>query len=289
MGLEAISVAASIALACTILALLLVKTLRAAAMPLTRGSSFANSIMIEAAQRFRDEVTRLSGERAIYSTGNLVFAATFLVAYLFSPQQIFVGLPIWQHAILLFLVVLSCSYMMYRLSAVALEARRIAFIRDANIATGHGLQKFTSNQNRVFHDVPCASGFIDHVVVGLHGIYAIKVIARRPGKDNRVRLKDDELGFAPGKHVMSLSSFGVKVKQLEVQFRKCVGHEVHVRKVVAVPGWEVGSQASASYLVVNERNLLMMSGWKDPCDYLMNEDLELIHQYLNESNIRNRK
>jgi hypothetical protein len=289
MGLETISGAASIALASAILALLLAKTFRVAAIPLSRGSNFANSIMIEAAQRFRDEVQRLTSERSIYITSSVVFAATFFVAYMLSPEQIFGDLPMWKHGVLLLVVVFAFSCMVYRLSRVAIEARRIEFIRDANIATGHSLQKMTANHNRVFHDAACHAGFIDHVVVGLHGIYAIKVIARRPGKDNRVRLKNDALMFAPGKESLSLVNFGIKVRQLSVQFRKLVGQEVSIRKVVAVPGWEVDAQESSEYLVVNERNLMMMGGWKDSSDYLLNEDVEMIHQYLAEMSIRSRK
>ena len=288
MVLEAISGAASIALACAVLVLLLVKTARVAAMPLSRGSRFANSIMVEAAQRFRDELNRLSGERAVYITGLLVFAATFIVAYVLEPKEIFAALPPWKHGLLLFLVIFAFACMLYRMSSVALESRRIEFIRDANIATGHCLQKMTGNNNRVFHDVPCESGVIDHVVVGLHGIYAVMVIARRPGKDNRVRLKGGAVAFAPGVEWISLEEFGITVKQLSVQFRKQVGHEVHVRKVVAVPGWEVDVQQSSDYLLVNERNLVMMSGWKDSSDYLLNEDVELIHDFLTENSRRSR-
>ena len=58
--------------------------------------------------------------------------------------------------------------------------------------------------------------------------------------------------------------------------------------VIAVPGWEVVSQSSEDYLVVNESNLVMMSGWKDPSDYLLDEDVEQIHDYLNGISVRDR-
>jgi hypothetical protein len=59
-----------------------------------------------------------------------------------------------------------------------------------------------------------------------------------------------------------------------------VKHDVRVRSVVAVPGWEIESQVSDEYLVVNERNLAMLSGWKDQKDYLMNEDVESVQKLL---------
>ncbi|MBT8099194.1 MAG: hypothetical protein KJO82_05565 [Gammaproteobacteria bacterium] len=288
MLLEAISSAATIALACAVLALLLVKTARFAVLPLSRSSRFANSIMIEAAQRFRDQLQHLSGERSVYVTGILVFAATFLVAWILDPQEIFAAVPAWKHGVLLFVVIFAFACLLYRMWSVALEARRLEFERDANLATGHSLLKLTGNNNRVFHDVPCESGYIDHVVVGLQGIYAVKVIAKRPLKDNRVRLKDDQIAFAPGREWQPLSDFGVAIRQLAVQFRKQVGHEVNIRKVIAVPGWEVDVQHSDEYLLVNEQNLIMMSGWKDSSDYLLNEDVELIQGFLTQVSQRGR-
>ena len=288
MILEAISSAATIALACAALALLLVKTARYAVLPLSRNSRFANSIMIEAAQRLRDELRHLSGERSVYITGILVFAATFLVAWILDPQEIFAALPAWKHGVLLFVVIFAFACLLYRMWAVAMESRRLEFECDASLATGHSLLKLTGNNNRVFHDVPCETGYIDHVVVGLHGIYAVKVIARRPRKDNRVRLKGDEIAFAPGREWLPLTDFAVAVRQLAVQFRKQVGHEVNIRKVIAVPGWDVDVQHSDEYLLVNERNLIMMSGWKDSSDYLLNEDVELIQEFLTESSRRGR-
>jgi len=148
------------------------------------------------------------------------------------------------------------------------------------MATGHSLQKLTANQNRVFHFVPCGSQVIDNVIVGLQGIYAVSVIAKMPGKDNRVRLRGDTLTFAPGKEALSVTRSGAKSVRLAKELGELVGHEVRVRSVIAVPGWEIDSQVSDDYLVVNERNLSMLSGWKDQNDYLLNEDVASIQNML---------
>jgi hypothetical protein len=128
--------------------------------------------------------------------------------------------------------------------------------------------------------VRCQAGIIDNVVVGLHGIYTISVVSRKPGKDNRVRLKGDVLSFAPGNQSVSVSRSGAKSAQLARELGKIVNHEVRVRPVISVPGWEVESQQSDEYLVVNERNLAMLTGWKDQADFLMNEDVEAIQKLL---------
>jgi hypothetical protein len=288
MNLIALSGAVTIALASTIIFLLIVKSWQAFALTAAT-SRFPNSIMREAAQRFRDDLERLSREQAVYLTSGLVFTVIFSVSYLLPPKGMFDELPQWQLIVILVVCAIADSYTTFRLVQIIIARRRLSFVLDASMATGHALQKLTANQNRVFHDVQCQAGIIDNVVVGLHGIYAISVIARKPGKDNRARLQGDVLTFAPGKESMSVARSGEKSAQLAREFRKLLGHEVRVRSVITVPGWEIDSQVSDDYLIVNERNLAMLSGWKEQSDYLMNEDVESIQKLLTERCTRFRK
>ena len=282
MSLAALSGAATIALASTIVFLLIVKSWHVVTQSVGASTRFPHSIMLEAAQRFRDELERLGREQSIYLIAALVFAVIFVINYLLPPQGMFEDLPHWQLILVLVLFGATALYTAYRLLRIVAAKRRLAFVRDANMATGHALQKLTANQNRVFHDVPCGSHIVDNVVVGLHGIYAISVIARKPGKDNRVRLQGDELSFAPGNASMSVSRSGAKSARLANEIRKLLKHDVRVRSVVALPGWEIESQVSDEYLVVNERNLAMLSGWKDQQDFLMTEDVAKVQEMLTE-------
>jgi hypothetical protein len=183
----------------------------------------------------------------------------------------------------------AALYTVYRLIHIIIAKRRLAFIRDANIATGHALQKLNANQNCVFHDVRCGAGVIDNVVVGQHGIYTISVIARKPGKDNVVNLRGDKLTFASGDVSMSVARSGTKSGELAKEIGKLLKHKVRVRTVVVVPGWEVESQASEEYLAVNERSLTMLIGWKDPNEFLMNEDVDKVQEMLTERCTRFRR
>jgi len=282
MNLEAISVAASIALVSTFVFLLLAKSWHVISKSVGSASSFRGSIMLEAAQRFRDEMERLTRRLHVYLTCALVFAVIFSVSYLLRPEDVFKNLPNWQLMAIISVLGVIALYAIVRFFAVLLARRRTEFVRDATIAAGHGLQKLTANSNRVFHDVPCGSGIIDNVIVGLHGVYAVHVVARRAGKNNRVRLEGDILTFAAGNNSLSLAAFSQRTKQLAREFRKILNHDVMVRCVVAVPGWEIESQASEDQLIVNERNLAMLRGWKDQNDYLMNEEVERLQELLTE-------
>ena len=280
MSLAALSGAATIALASTIVFLLIVKSWHVLSQSVLATTRFPHSIMFEAAQRFRDELERLSREQSVNLVAALVFAVIFAITYLLPAQRMFEVLPQWQLVLVLVLFGSAALYTMYRLLRITVAKRRLAFVRDANMAAGHALQKLTANQNRVFHDVPCGTNIIDNVVVGRQGIYAVSVIARKPGKDNRVRLRGDELSFAPENVSMSVSRSGTKSGRLAKEIRKLLHHDVRVRSVVVVPGWEIESQVSDEYLVVNERNVAMLSGWKDQKDFLMNEDVDTVQKML---------
>ena len=71
-----------------------------------------------------------------------------------------------------------------------------------------------------------------------------------------------------------------KIAALERDFRRLLDHRVRVRSVIAVPGWEVHEQRCEEHLLVNDRSLSMLRGWKDQADYLMNEDVDALHLML---------
>jgi hypothetical protein len=282
MTLEIISGAMTIAMFSSLLFLLIAAAWQNMNRTLSGYNHFSNSIMFEAAQRFRDQFDTLTRKQSVYLASALVFLVIFLSAFLLGTDRLFSGLPPWQLITIVAVVSAAGSYGLFRFVVVILQKRKIAFIRDASIATGHGLQRLSSNQNRVFHDVPCATGIIDNVIVGPHGMYSICVVAKRPGKDNRVRLSEDQLSFAPRNEIRSVAECGKRAAQLARELRKYIGHDLRIRPVIAVPGWEVDAQASDEFLVVNERNLSMLRGWKDQKDYLMNEDVEKIQHLLTE-------
>ena len=165
MDLTALSGATLIALSSTIVFLLVIKMWSAFTQS-TDGTRFPQSIMLEAAQRYRDEFARRGREQSIYLSSGLMFTVVFCIAFLLRPEGMFVDIPRWQHYVVIGILLIAVILMSYRLVSVMLLRRKLAFMRDANMATGHSLQKLTSNMNRVFHDVQSHAGVIDSVVVG---------------------------------------------------------------------------------------------------------------------------
>ena len=280
MDIEAISGAATVALASTLLFLLVAKSWSALSRTVGSTPSFADSIMHEAAQRFRDELERISSSQSIYLSGTLVFLVLFVAAYVLQAQKLFAGYPSWQLWLQAAFLGLAASLAAWRLAKTILAHRQVRFVRDATVAVGHQLQQIATGANRVFHDVRTSAGVVDHVLVGQSGIYAINVVARRGKKNGAAILRDNELSFSNRDEVIPVVDIAASAARFEKEASRVLGHKVRVRSVIAVPGWGIGEQASEHHLLVNERTIAMLRGWKDQSDYLMNEDVEALQQDL---------
>ncbi len=68
--------------------------------------------------------------------------------------------------------------------------------------------------------------------------------------------------------------------RLEKEISQLLGQKIRVRSVIAVPGWNIGEQTSEQHLLVNERTIPMIRGWRDRSDYLMNEDVDALQKEL---------
>ncbi len=280
MELEAVSGAATVALMSTIVFLLIAKTWNTVSRSISSAPNFSDRITHEAAQRFRDEFDRLSSSQSIYLCSVLVFSTLYAAAYILQAKQLFTGYPSWQLYLQLGFLVLVFGFAAYCLVRTALARHQIKFVRDANVAIGHQLQKMSSQGTSVFHDVGTAAGIVDHVVIGQEGIYAINVVARRGGKRAHARLHDNAIEYSNSKVAFPIVDLTAKASRLQKEFCKLLGHNIRVRSVIAVPGWDIGEQSSDEHLLVNERTIAMLSGWKDNSDYMMNEDVNALQNEL---------
>lgn len=280
MDIEGISGAATVALASSLVFLLVAKSWQIISRSVGNGNSFSGSIMREAAQRFRDEFDRLGSSQSTYLGAGVVFVLLFVAAYVLQARALFLGYPLWQLYILLGALAIGAVLALNRLILTVLTRRRIRLCRDANIAIGHQLHRLAAGVGRTYHDVETDAGIIDHIIIGHNGAYAINVFALPAGKNSKVSLQGHELTFAPSGKTRSLVATNARIASLEREFRRLLDHRVRVRSVVAVPGWEIDAQGSEEHLLVNEKNLPMLGGWKDRADYLMNEDVEALHRLL---------
>ena len=93
MNIEAISGAATVAIACTFVFLLAAKSWHLVARSMNAHPNFPDAIMREAAQRFRDEFEALSRKQSTYLGAGLMFVFIFAVAHTFEAHQLFAFEP----------------------------------------------------------------------------------------------------------------------------------------------------------------------------------------------------
>lgn len=245
-------------------------------------ASFASSVLPQPAQRFSDECDFLASKQSLFLASALVFAVLFSFAWLSGSARVLAGADTWMLVIVGTILAAAVPYALLRLARTVIRRRALAFRRLANVVVGQSLHKVTGSMNRVFHDVACGDGVIDHVLIGQKGIYAINVIARRAAKNNKVRARDGQLWLASGRTSVPLEGYAAASERLARRMRKAIGARVRVRTVIVVPGWEVEEQTGDECLVVNERSLVMLRGWRDRSECLMNEDVEMLHDHVAE-------
>ncbi|MGI9219525.1 MAG: hypothetical protein ACR2QS_00645 [Woeseiaceae bacterium] len=280
MDIEGISGAATVALTSTLVFVLIAKSWQLINRSVGSNPSFSSSIMREAAQRFREEFDLLSSNQSTYLSAGVVFVVLFIAAYVLQAKQLFVGYPVWQLYILLATLTVGALLALYRLVQIVTTRHRVGLRRDANIAVGHQLQKLSIGVGRTYHDIETSSGVIDHLIVGKNGAYAVSVYAVPAVKNGEVNLVNNELHFEQLNKARSIVATNANIASLEREFRRLLDHRVRVRSVIAIPGWVIGKQGSEEHLLVNEKNLPMLSGWKDQADYLMDEDVDALHKLL---------
>lgn len=280
MDIVAVSAAGTIALACTVVFLLVARIWHACSRSLDMGPNFAGSIMHEAAQRFRNELERLSTAQSHYLGGLLVFVLLFFAAYVLEARQIFSGYPEWQLYLQLAFLIMAAAFALIEIGRTIASRQRLRLRADANIAVGHQLQLISTEATRVFHDVKTSAGAIDHVVVGPTGIYAVNVVARRARSGDNVRLSGNCLTFSRSHVNRPITDLETRTTCLAEEFETLLGYKVRVRSVIAVPGWNITEQTNQNHLLVNETTIAILTGWKDNADLLMHDDVERLHEEL---------
>lgn len=284
MNLDALTTAGTLAIAAAVLFLVSARLWQMLTHFAVGAPVFRDSTMREAAQRFRDEAERLSRKYACYLSAILISSIMFSAALGLGLTGFYEGYPTWQLGLVGSLLASFAVFVLYK---VATTLRRLAsarFQRDASIAIGHQLLRLSATQGSVFHDVQVGKRIVDHVLIGHNGAYAVHVVAKRNRSGRAARLSGEHLKL--GDEVIALERFTNNVHGLSSSFSKLASHKIRVRSVIAVPGWDVDSQQGNKHLLVNERILPILTGWKSQSDYLMNEDVSAIQGFLTENGRR---
>jgi hypothetical protein len=280
MDIYGISGAATVAIASSAVFVLVARSWQAVSQAIGTRYKLRNGLMLETAQRFRDEFKRQSSKLSTYLGASLVFVVLFVAAYELDAERLFKGYPLWQLYLLSGALLAGLLLSAKRFVLTSLECHRVRLLRDSNIAIGQAVQRISAGFGLVYHDVETAAGVIDHVIISSIGAFAINVVVERPVAGGKVWLDGTDLVFSPAGGTASIVPHAAAIAALEREFRRQLDHRVRVRSVIVVPGWEIDGRHGEKHLLANEKSVTMLRGWKDNNDRLMNEDVDALHALL---------
>jgi len=249
---------------------------------LQRKSPFGEQILLEPGHRVRQNLQSLDRKYYLYLSALLVYVLLLCVAYPLLGKDLSFGPHPWVWLALAALLAVVSLLLPYQIVKLKQARARLAFRRTANIAVGHALQRIASRGYNIYHDVRVGNQTIDNVVIGAKGAYAVNVFVLGNGraKNGTARLDDSSLVFGKAKTSAPVGVCVNRVGGLSKELSRIIGHPIRVRSVIAVPGWNVASTDSDKHLLVNEKNVVMLTGWTDPDTYLMDDDVAQIHDHL---------
>ncbi len=284
MDLDALTTAGTLAVALTIVFLGIARLWQRLSGLVSATPVFADSRMREAAERLRNEVERLARSQSSYLAAIVVCGLIFLAALSLDVSGLYQGYPEWQLKLIVLALTGAATWILYKVARTLVTLSKARFERDACIAVGHQLQRLAASHGTVFHDVEIGGGVVDNVLIGQGGAYAVHVVAAR-GKTGDATLDGETLTLGE-RDPIRLDGYTNRVHRLAALFSKTAGSPVRVRSVIAVPGWEVSEQHSDKHLLVNERTLPMLTGWREQSDYLMDDDVRAIRTLLTDAGKR---
>ena len=247
-----------------------------------RRNPFGELILLEPGHRVRQNLQNLDRHYYLCLAGLLVYFLFLVLALLLPSEPPFIDAPAWAWLAASVLIAVVSLLLPYRIVKLKQARVRLGFRRTASIAVGHALQRIASRGYNIYHDVRVGNQVIDNVVIGAKGAYAVNVfvLGKNRSKNGTARLDDSSLVFGKAKTSAPIGVSVNRVGGLSKELSKVIGHPIRVRSVIAVPGWNVASTESDKHLLVNEKNVVMLTGWTDPDTYLMDDDVAQIHDYL---------
>lgn len=249
---------------------------------LQRRNPFAEQTLFEPGHRVRQSLLALDRKYFLYLASILVYVLLLSIAFVLQREPLPFDLPAWAWLALAAVAIAASLLLPFQAVKLKRARSRLAFKRTANIAVGHALQRIASRGYNVYHDVRVGSHVVDNVVIGAKGAYAVNVfvLGKKRKKIGTVRLDDSSLVFGNAKTSGPVGMSVNRSSGLSKELSKVIGHPIRVRSVIAVPGWNVSAADTDTHLVVNEKTVVMLTGWTDPDTYLMDDDVTQIHDYL---------
>ena len=151
------------------------------------------------------------------------------------------------------------AYLVRRMLNRGKEIDNIKVGYDCELAVGQELDQLMRQGAYVFHDVPCDEFNIDHVVVSSHGVFAVETKGRTKDKLGDAKANATVTGkllHFPSRSTSSpLAQAERQSEWLARHLTSATGSRVHVRPVLALPGWWVEEAGTGPVTVISGKAL----------------------------------
>jgi hypothetical protein len=146
----------------------------------------------------------------------------------------------------------------WRFIIIRKRVRQLRQGRDGERCVGQFLERLRESGAQVFHDIPGGSFNLDHVVISVHGIYAIETKTySKPWSQATVSVNGDAIlvaGHAPDRN--PVLQVAAAARWLEGLIEQSTGKKFKVRGVVVFPGWYVEQRSPRGEVWVLEPKAL---------------------------------
>jgi len=206
----------------------------------------------------------------IEETNEVLSEALFMVALVpsliigvFLASAIVSGKAIGSSSIVVGIIIWGCFtvYYMVKIFRLLSERRDLRLGLDGELAVAEELNKLMFNGYHVYHDFPAEKFNIDHILIGVAGVFAVETKTRSKRKADRgkfsaeVTYDGNRLSFPNGYDVNALTQGKDQASWLGKWLTSAVGEKVGVEPIVTLPGWYVKRVKPEGIPVLNPKEI----------------------------------
>jgi hypothetical protein len=230
-------------------------------------------------QSLDEEISRLVDE----DVATYLFGGLFAIALAgLEWWRSFLGAPP-QPVPYTLLAIAAVIVVAWKITRVRRKVRALRLGRDGERFIGQFLETLREQGFQVFHDVPGEGFNVDHVIVGLRGVFTIetKTISKPVGCDSKMSFDGQSISITGVQLTRNpVIQAKAQARWLKDLIAQSTGRTVEVRPVVVFPGWYIKHAAGAHKEIWVLNHEALPAFIEHEREVLTSEDVNLISYHI---------
>jgi len=219
-------------------------------------------------------------------TAALLFCVSFVLLVNFGRYGWWVPMPLWINSVIALLLSVVLLYSALKMAQLLQRRFRLNRLLKIHEDIAVRLVEAQLRGNRVFHSVRLGDVVLDNIVVGRNGIYAVQLFEPAPGSSS-VRGVAGALLYQPSGTRIPMRPYAKAVRYLASALSEVADSQVTVMPVAIIPECKIEESAERGPMLVSLQACTSFIGWQDQNAFLMDDDIELISQWLAHQSLEN--